>query len=107
MGLDIGPETILKYTQILRDSNTIIWNGPMGVFEMEPFDVGTRQIAQAIASATENGATSIVGGGDSAAAISASGLEGQMTHISTGGGASLQMLEGKSFSSVALLDDTV
>ena len=88
-------------------SSTIIWNGPMGVFEMEPFDEGTRQIAQSIASATANGAISIVGGGDSASAISAFGLDGQMTHISTGGGASLQMLEGKSFLSVALLDDAV
>ena len=77
------------------------------LFEMEPFDEGTRQIAQSIASATANGAISIVGGGDSASAISAFGLDGQMTHISTGGGASLQMLEGKSFLSVALLDDAV
>ncbi len=107
MGLDIGPETLSNYSKILRHANTIIWNGPMGVFEMEPFDVGTRQIAQSIAIATENGATSIVGGGDSAAAISAFGLEGQMTHISTGGGASLQMLEGKAFESVAMLDDAV
>jgi phosphoglycerate kinase len=79
----------------------------MGVYETPPFDEGTRQIAKAIAKATEGGAISIVGGGDSAAAISAFGLDSKMTHISTGGGASLQMLEGKAFKSVAILDDAV
>jgi phosphoglycerate kinase len=107
MGVDIGPETTAVFTHKLMHAKTIIWNGPMGVFEMEPFDVGTRQIAEAIASATRDGAISIIGGGDSAAAISAFGLENQMTHISTGGGASLQLLEGLAFSSVALLDDAV
>ena len=107
MGLDIGPETVERYTRLLRSAKTIIWNGPMGVFEMVPFDVGTRQIAGAIALATDEGATSIVGGGDSAAAISAFGVGDKMTHISTGGGASLQMLEGKTFQSVAILDDAV
>ena len=107
MGLDIGPETISKYAHILQNAKTIIWNGPMGVFETMPFEEGTRQIAKAIAEAKERGATSIVGGGDSAAAISAFGLDSKMTHISTGGGASLQMLEGKAFKSVAILDDAV
>lgn len=107
MGLDIGPSTTANYSQILRHAKTIIWNGPMGVFETMPFDVGTKQIAEAIAIASEDGATSIIGGGDSAAAISAFDLEDKMTHISTGGGASLQMLEGNAFESVAMLDDAV
>ena len=107
MGLDIGPETSSQYVEVLLEARTIIWNGPMGVFEMPPFSVGTRQIAEAIATATDGGAISIVGGGDSAAAISRFNLAPQMTHISTGGGASLQMLEGKAFLSVTKLDDTV
>ena len=107
MGLDIGPETSSQYVEVLLEARTIIWNGPMGVFEMPPFSVGTRQIAEAIATATDGGAISIVGGGDSAAAIFRFNLAPQMTHISTGGGASLQMLEGKAFLSVTKLDDTV
>jgi len=107
MGVDIGTQTIATFTGRLRHSKTIVWNGPMGVFEMEPFDVGTKEVASAIASATKDGAVSIVGGGDSAAALSTFGFDGQMTHISTGGGASLQMLEGKVFSSVSLLNDDV
>jgi 3-phosphoglycerate kinase len=105
MGVDIGPETQSKYTSTLLHAKTIVWNGPMGAFETLPFDEGTRQVAEAIAKATTNGAVSIVGGGDSAAAISAFELDAQITHISTGGGASLQMLEGKSFKSVELLDN--
>tara|TARA_X000001036_G_scaffold68434_2_gene59403 strand:+ start:14002 stop:15165 length:1164 start_codon:yes stop_codon:yes gene_type:complete len=107
MALDIGTDTAKRYAEILTCAKTIIWNGPMGVFEMEPFDAGTRRVAEAIANATANAAMSIVGGGDSAAAISLFGLDAQMTHISTGGGASLQMLEGKAFKSVAMLDDAV
>lgn len=107
MGLDIGPETAKEYAEILGSAKTIIWNGPMGVFEMAPFDAGTRQVAQAIAVASDHGATSIVGGGDSASALLALGLAPKMTHISTGGGAILQMLEGKAFMSVATLDDAV
>ena len=107
IGVDIGPETIATYILQLAHAKTIVWNGPMGVFEIEPFDLGTRQIAEAIALATSDGGISIVGGGDTAAAISKFGLDDQMTHISTGGGASLQMLEGKAFSSVALLDENV
>ena len=106
-GVDIGPETIATYTLQLVHAQTIVWNGPMGVIEIEPFDLGTRQIAEAIAQATGDGGTSIVGGGDTVSAISKFGLDGQMTHISTGGGATLQMLEGKAFSSVALLDENV
>ena len=107
MGLDIGPETIAAYTKVLKHAKTIVWNGPMGVYEMEPFGEGTHKIADAIAMASRNGATSIVGGGDIAAAITAFNLDTQMTHISTGGGASIQMLEGIPFNSVAMLDDTV
>ena len=107
MGVDIGPETTAIFSHEILHAKTIVWNGPMGVFETTPFDVGTNEIAKAIALATEQGATSIVGGGDSAAAVSAIGLDDQMSHISTGGGASLQMLEGIAFSSVALLDDAV
>ena len=107
IGVDIGPETIATYTKLLKQAKTIVWNGPLGVFEIETFDLGTRQIAEAIVAATNSGATSIAGGGDTASAITAFGLEGQMTHISTGGGASLQMLEGKAFSSVELLDENV
>jgi phosphoglycerate kinase len=107
MGLDIGPETQANYTRVLSEAKTIVWNGPMGVFETTPFDAGTHQIADAIATATTNGAVSIVGGGDSAAAIAAFNLESQITHISTGGGASLQMLEGKAFKSVEMLDNAL
>ncbi len=107
MGVDIGPKTIQQYVDILLKAKTIVWNGPMGVFELAPFRNGTEAIAIAIAKATKNGATSIVGGGETAAAISTFGLDDKMSHISTGGGASLQMLEGKAFLSVTMLDDTV
>lgn len=107
MGVDIGPETIETYTQCIQGGRTIVWNGPMGIFEKKQFEKGTRAIALAMATATEGGAITIVGGGDSAAAVSNFGLDTEMTHISTGGGASLQMLEGIAFSSVTLLDDAV
>ena len=106
MGLDIGPQTVIQYTQQIRDAQTVVWNGPMGAFEIKPFDVGTKEVAQAIAQATqEHHATTIIGGGDSAAAIDQFGLADQVSHVSTGGGASLEMLEGKTFASVELLDD--
>lgn len=101
-GLDIGPETIGKYSQLISSAKTVVWNGPMGVFEMPPFDKGTKAIAQAIA---DSDCTSIIGGGDSAAAIAQFGLEDQVSHVSTGGGASLTMLEGVSFKAVELLDN--
>ena len=105
MGLDIGPKTQTKYAMAIRKAKTIVWNGPMGVFEFAPFSTGTKQVAKAIANATEAGATSIVGGGDSAAAVEKFGLASKMSHVSTGGGASLEMLEGKKFESVELLDN--
>jgi len=101
-GLDIGPETAKAYSEVVRAARTVVWNGPMGVFEMPPFDAGTKAVAAAIAASS---ATSIIGGGDSAAAIKKFGLTDQVTHVSTGGGASLTMLEGKAFASVDLLDD--
>ncbi len=105
MGLDIGPDTRALYAQALRTARTIVWNGPMGVFEWKNFAVGTRQVGEAIVEATKAGATSIVGGGDSAAAAEQFGFADALSHVSTGGGASLEMLEGKKFESVALLDD--
>jgi phosphoglycerate kinase len=105
MGLDIGPKTRARFAAILAKAGTIVWNGPMGVFEWPPFAVGTQQVAKAIADATAKGAVSIVGGGDSAAAVDKFGLASKMSHVSTGGGASLEMLEGKKFESVELLDN--
>jgi phosphoglycerate kinase len=101
-GLDIGPETADKYAGLLADAGTVVWNGPMGVCEMPPFDAGTRRVAEAIAASD---AISIIGGGDSAAAIEHLGFADQVSHVSTGGGASLAMLEGKTFPAVELLDD--
>lgn len=101
-GLDIGPETQKKYAEIVKSAKTVVWNGPMGVFEMPPFDAGTRAVANAI---VESSSVSIIGGGDSAAAIQEFGLADKVTHVSTGGGASLEMLEGKKFAAVELLDD--
>lgn len=105
MGLDIGPKTQTKFAMTLSKAKTIVWNGPMGVFEWSPFAIGTKEVAKAIADATGRGAVSIVGGGDSAAAVEKFGLASKFTHVSTGGGASLEMLEGKKFESVELLDN--
>ena len=96
MGLDIGPATINNFGKVLTDSKTILWNGPVGVFEMETFAKGTMAIGEQIAKATSNGAFSLVGGGDSVAAVKQFGLEDRVSYVSTGGGAMLEMLEGKS-----------
>ncbi|MEM7229413.1 MAG: phosphoglycerate kinase, partial [Planctomycetota bacterium] len=105
MGLDIGPATRDAYSAILREAKTVVWNGPMGVFEFASFAAGTKTVAQAMADATAHGAVSVVGGGDSAAAADTFGLADRFSHVSTGGGASLQMLEGRAFRSVELLDE--
>ena len=104
-GLDIGPDTAQRYAEIIRDAGTVVWNGPMGVFEMPPFDAGTKTVAAAVAAVTENGAITIIGGGDSAAAIDQLGYAEKVSHVSTGGGASLEMLEGKAFETVNVLDE--
>lgn len=101
-GLDIGPATAKLYAGLVADAKTVVWNGPMGVFELPPFDAGTRIVAQAIA---DSSAISIIGGGDSAAAIQQLGFADKVSHVSTGGGASLAMLEGQKFAAVELLDE--
>lgn len=101
---DIGPASADTYRALVTGARTVLWNGPMGVFEKPPFDAGTRAVALAMAAATANGATTIIGGGDSAAAVAEAGLESQMSHVSTGGGASLEFLEGKDLPGVSALD---
>ncbi len=103
--LDIGPASVAAFSNEIVNAKTVVWNGPMGVFEIEPFAAGTNAIAQAMAQATAAGAVTIVGGGDSVAAIEQSGLADQVSHISTGGGASLELLEGKVLPGVAVLQD--
>lgn len=102
MGLDIGPETRKTYKDLIQSAKTVVWNGPMGVFEIPPFDEGTRDIAQAIANTD---CVSIIGGGDSVAAIVKFGLTDKVTHISTGGGASLELLEGRDLPGLTSLTD--
>jgi 3-phosphoglycerate kinase len=104
-GMDIGPETITKFGHAIKKAKTIFWNGPMGVFEFDKFSKGTFAIAKMVAEATAKGAVSVIGGGDSVAAVEKAGLAGQMTHISTGGGASLEFVEGKVLPGIACLQD--
>jgi phosphoglycerate kinase len=105
LGLDIGPESQKSFAAKLAGAKTIVWNGPMGVFEMPPFDAGTKAVAQAVADATDKGGKSVIGGGDSASAVAKLGLEDKISHISTGGGASLEFLEGKKFVCLEILDE--
>lgn len=105
IGVDIGPKTISIFREEILNSRTIVWNGPMGVFEIDEFSKGTFEIARALAEATQKGSTTIIGGGDSAAAIAKAGLDKKVSHVSTGGGASLEFLEGKTLPGVAALSD--
>lgn len=105
VGLDIGEETVAIFSKALEGAKTIVWNGPMGMFEEKPFDTGTLAIAKAVANATDNGATSIVGGGDSVSAVNQSGLSDKISHISTGGGATLEFLAGDALPGVEALND--
>ena len=105
MGLDIGPETVKLYSDAIKSAKTVVWNGPMGCFEMEKFSKGTFGVCDAVAEVKANGGISIIGGGDSVAAVKKSGLADKMSHISTGGGASLEYLEGKELPGVAALND--
>lgn len=105
MALDIGPQSAISYGNVIKMAKTVLWNGPMGVFEMSNFADGTFAVAEALAEATKFGATTIIGGGDSAAAIKKSGLSDQVSHVSTGGGASLEYLEGKELPGVSSLTD--
>jgi len=105
MGLDIGPETVVAFSKVVEESKTILWNGPMGVFEMDKFAVGTKAIADAVVKATQNGAFSLIGGGDSAAAVSKFGLTKQVSYVSTGGGALLEYMEGKVLPGVKAINE--
>lgn len=106
MGLDIGTEARKNFHQVIVDSKTILWNGPMGVFEMEKFQAGTKTIAEAVAEATKNGAFSLVGGGDSVAAVNKFGFQHQVSYVSTGGGAMLEFFEGKTLPGIKAIQDT-
>ena len=103
MGLDIGPETVAVYTEEIRKSRTILWNGPMGVFELDPFASGTLTLAEEMADAADRGAFVLVGGGDSVTAAAKAGVTARLGHISTGGGASLEFLSGMELPGVAAL----
>jgi phosphoglycerate kinase len=105
MALDIGPKAVRDFVDQIESAKTVVWNGPMGVFEFEPFRIGTEAIAKALVEATSRGATTIIGGGDSAAALAQLGLTDKVSHVSTGGGASLEFLEGKILPGVAILSD--
>ncbi|MEY5009702.1 MAG: hypothetical protein RLZZ253_841, partial [Verrucomicrobiota bacterium] len=104
-GFDIGPETVKKYAAEIAQAKTVLWNGPVGVFELPPFAHGTRGLAEAVANVGQSGAVTIIGGGDSVTAVKQFGLADKMTFISTGGGASLELLEGRVLPGVAALTE--
>jgi phosphoglycerate kinase len=104
MGLDIGPEAREQFADVIRNSRTILWNGPMGVFEMSNFSMGTQTVAEAVVEATRHGAFSLIGGGDSAAAVNQFGYGNDVSYVSTGGGALLEYMEGKTLPGVAALE---
>lgn len=104
-GVDIGPQTLQQFAKILRTARTVVWNGPMGIFELAASAGGTFALAKLMADITEGGATTVIGGGDSARAVGEAGVADQVSHVSTGGGASLEMLEGKVLPGVAALTD--
>jgi phosphoglycerate kinase len=105
MGLDCGPESSKTFREVILSAKTILWNGPPGVFEFEKFEKGTRAMLEAVVEATEKGATTIVGGGDTATAAAKWGATSKLSHVSTGGGASLELLEGKALPGVVALSD--
>ncbi|MXV13853.1 phosphoglycerate kinase [Hufsiella ginkgonis] len=105
MGLDIGPDSVKAFGEVITASKTILWNGPMGVFEMEKFEAGTKAVAESVVKATENGAFSLIGGGDSAAAVAKFGFEDQVSYVSTGGGALLEYMEGKELPGVKAINE--
>jgi phosphoglycerate kinase len=104
MGMDIGPKTSQSYRAAIAGAGTVVWNGPMGVFEAADYAAGTRAIAEALAAAADEGTVTVIGGGDSATAVEELGLESRMTHVSTGGGASLEYLEGRPMPPIEILD---
>lgn len=104
-GLDIGPETVKAFSKVIEESKTVLWNGPMGVFEMESFDKGTKAVADAVVKATQNGAFTLIGGGDSAAAVAKFGLTNEVSYVSTGGGALLEYMEGKELPGVKAINE--
>jgi 3-phosphoglycerate kinase len=103
MGVDAGPKSIEKFSEIVKSAKTIVWNGPLGIFEVPEFSKGTVEIAKLVATATDNGAISVVGGGDSVSAVKKAGVDKRISHVSTGGGASLEFLEGKDLPGIAAL----
>jgi phosphoglycerate kinase len=104
-GLDCGPKSTERFVEVVKRARTIVWNGPVGVFELEPFAGGTKALAAAVAEATASGATTIIGGGDTATAAEQFGVADKVSHLSTGGGASLELLEGKVLPGVAALPE--